>query len=219
MAQRVNREYNALKTFTENASHEMQTPLAIINSKLDLLIQGENINEQQMRQLHSIYNAIERLSKMTQSLLLLTKIENNQFSNTEKIMLDNTIKKKMLQFEELMAHKKLTVIADIHPLTIDCNSALLDILLSNLLNNAIRYSNENGILSVTLKNKILSVINSSDSIALDEQEVFKRFYRNTDNKQEGNGLGLSIIKEICNKAGYDVQYYYRELHHEFTIQF
>ncbi|CAN5878773.1 HAMP domain-containing sensor histidine kinase [soil metagenome] len=219
MAKHVSQEYGTLKRFTENASHEMQTPLAIINSKLDLLIQGDNINEQQMGQLQGIYDALERLSKMNQSLLLLTRIENNQFNETAFISLDNTIKEKLLYFDELIVNKKLIVNTAFTPLNINCNRQLLDILLSNLLNNAIRYNTVGGTISITVKEDELIISNSSLLPALDGQKVFQRFYRHANSTQEGNGLGLSIVKQICHDFGYAISYFFSGGHHEFHIKF
>lgn len=219
MTEHVSQEYDTLRNFTENASHEMQTPLAIINSKLDLLIQGDNITEQQMDQLQGIYNALERLSRMNQSLLLLTKIENNQFNDMENILLNTVIMDKLFQFDELILNRKLVVHTDIQPVNISCNKQLLDILLSNLLNNAIRYNIECGDISIELKHNDLTISNTSALPALDNQKVFQRFYRHADNKQEGNGLGLSIVKQICNDFGYPIRYFFRDNRHEFLIEF
>jgi signal transduction histidine kinase len=91
-------EYSLLKEFTENASHEMQTPLAIIRSKLDLLIQDENLSEDQSKTMQSAYSAIERLSRLNQSLLLLAKIENNQYAETTRINLTDKITEKLNAF-------------------------------------------------------------------------------------------------------------------------
>ncbi|MEO6490692.1 MAG: HAMP domain-containing sensor histidine kinase [Ferruginibacter sp.] len=220
MTKHVQQEYNSLKSFTENASHEMQTPLAIINSKLDLLIQGENINELQMHQLQDIYNALDRLSKMNHSLLLMTKIENNQFAETENVQLDILMKEKLFQFEELVVNRDLAIEINTDPVRIPCNKQLMDILLTNLLNNAIRYNINGGTISIKVTGKTLVISNSSELPSLDDQRVFQRFYRPQENKQEGNGLGLSIVKQICDRMGFSVQYFSRENnYHEFQVDF
>ena len=219
MSNRVRQDYIALKTFTENASHEMQTPLAIINSKLDVLIQDETLNEHQMEQLQGIYNALDRLSNLNQSLLLLTKIENNQFNGKENIQLDQQVKEKLLQFEEWIQSKKLQVLANLQETGIQSNKQLTDILVGNLLNNAIRYTQPGGEISVTLKAGVLQVSNTSAIPALDTKKVFQRFYRHSSTNQDGNGLGLSIVKQICDMAGYTVAYDYNGNHHHFLIHF
>ena len=219
MAGHVSREYNTLKVFTENASHEMQTPLAVINSKLDVLIQDESINEQQMNQLQGIYQALDRLSKLNYSLLLLTRIGNNQFTQTENIPLDKIVKEKLIQFEELTESRRLKVTTDITPAIICCNKELLDILLNNLLNNAIRYNLENGEIFILVSTNKMVIANSSSIQALDEKLVFQRFYRHNDTQQEGNGLGLSIVKQICSVAGFSIEYLYQDSRHQFHIHF
>ena len=219
MAGRVNREYVILKNFTENASHEMQTPLAIINSKLDVLIQDENISEQQLGHLQEIYNVLERLSKMNQSLLLLTKIENNQFPETENLRLDNVIQEKFLQFEEIISNKGLFVKRDIQPVCITCNRHLLEIMLGNLINNAIHYNREGGLVSIIVSKNDMIFANHSVLPALDYRKVFQRFYRHEDTSKAGNGLGLSIIKQVCDRFGFNIGYEYRDQMHLFRIHF
>ena len=219
MTGRVKKDYEALKNFTENASHEMQTPLAIINSKLDVLIQDETISEFQMQQLQGIYNALDRLSNLNQSLLLLTKIENNQFTALDNIVLDNLIKEKLTQFEELLESKKLTISTQLEKTTIQCNKQLADILINNLLNNAIRYNRQNGSIAITLSANTLQIANSSFLPALDSQKIFQRFYRHADTNQDGNGLGLSIVKQISDRMGYAVHYEFADDRHLFSIHF
>ncbi|MEO6405533.1 MAG: HAMP domain-containing sensor histidine kinase [Ferruginibacter sp.] len=219
MIERVKQDYEALKNFTDNASHEMQTPLAIINSKLDVLIQDENLNAFQMQQLQGVYDALDRLSNLNQSLLLLTKIENNQFNEHENISLDELIIEKLIQFEEMSADTKLFIHTDIKPVDISGNKQLIDILIANLLNNAIRYNMPGGDITVKLDDDILSIFNSSPLPALDEEQVFKRFYRHANTKPDGNGLGLSIVKQICTIAGYYIEYSYFNDRHQFDIVF
>jgi signal transduction histidine kinase len=219
MSSRVSQDYRSLKEFTENASHEMQTPLAIINSKLDVLIQDETISEYQMRQLQGIYDALDRLTGLNQSLLLLAKIENNQFHEKEAILPDQVIRQKLSQFEELIESKKLHVVTDLQPITIQYNKQLIDILAGNLLSNAIRYNREGGAINITLGAGSLQVSNDSDIPALDGERIFQRFYRHNATKPDGNGLGLSIVKQICDMAGYTVDYAFHNGRHQFTIYF
>ncbi len=219
MTERVKHDYEVLKNFTDNASHEMQTPLAIINSKLDVLIQDEALSEFQIQQLQGIYNAMDRLSNLNQSLLLLTKIENSQFNNKEDISMDKLITEKILEFEEMAEDKNLVITKEIQPISISVNKQLLDVLLSNLLVNAIRYNIPGGHISVTLSETKLIISNDSFLPELDGQSVFQRFYRHADTKLEGNGLGLSIIKQICAVAGYDCKYSYQDNRHKFSVDF
>lgn len=219
MTSQVKQDYQALKSFTENASHEMQTPLAIINTKLDVLIQDDRINEQQMHQLQGIYDALDRLSKLNQSLLLLTKIENNQFNSTEEIALADLLAEKLAQFDDMITAKAITVTTSLHQAEVNCNRQLADILISNLLNNAIRYNKPGGMVNLHLTTQELVVSNTSFLPALDEQKIFQRFYRHPDTKLEGNGLGLSIIRQICDEFGFTIHYAIKDQYHTFTIAF
>ena len=219
MTDRAKKDYESLKNFTDNASHEMQTPLAIINSKLDVLIQDESLNEFQMKQLQGVYDALDRLSNLNQSLLLLTKIENSRFDKKENIQLDELVNEKLYQFEELLQDKKLVITRNINPAIVSGNKQLLEIVISNMLNNAFRYNVENGLVNIELTNSNFVVSNSSFLPALDKQHIFQRFYRHADTKQDGNGLGLSIVKQICSMAGYNISYAYLNNRHTFSIAF
>jgi len=126
---KAGQDYQYLKEFTENASHELQTPLAIIQSKLDVLIQDEHLSEPQSRAVQSAYEAIQRLSRLNQGLLLLTKIENGQYAETDTINLSQKITDKIAQFEEMIALKNITVSTKLYETVyIKMNPLLADIL-------------------------------------------------------------------------------------------
>ncbi|HEV8508759.1 MAG TPA: histidine kinase dimerization/phospho-acceptor domain-containing protein, partial [Chitinophagaceae bacterium] len=163
-------EYSLLKEFTENASHEMQTPLAIIRSKLDLLIQDENLSEDQSKTMQSAYSAIEKLSRLNQSLLLLTKIENNQYAETSSINLKGKITEKLAAFHELWQNQGISVTSSLQDANVNLNSELVDILLNNLFSNATRHNFSNGFINVNLQEKQLEISNSSNEKELNSQQ-------------------------------------------------
>src|ERR1051326_5469504 len=141
MTDKIQNDYQNLKEFTENASHEIQTPLAIIRSKLELMIQSENLPDEQIKSIQEIYESVNRLSKLNQSLLLLAKIENRQFNEEQKVDLKNLIEKKINQLEELIDLKKIKIekiFSD--SVEIKINPQLADILLSNIIGNAIKHN-------------------------------------------------------------------------------
>jgi signal transduction histidine kinase len=211
-------DYVVLKTFSENAAHELQTPIAIIRSKLDLMIQDEGLNENQSQALQSAYNAIQRLAKMNQSLLLLAKIENRQYEEKQSIELKQKLEQKLFDFQELWQSRSIKVQTGLSSVTIKMNNELADILLNNLLNNAIKHNYEGGWINVTLNPEELMVQNSSNGPGLKKEQLFRRFYKGSQNK-EHNGLGLSIIKEICEASGYTVDYSFYNTSHSFTVRF
>jgi len=213
---RAQHEYLLLKQFTENASHEMQTPLAIIRSKLDLLIQDESLSEDQSKAMQSAYDAIEKLSRLNHSLLLLTKIENNQFAETTFINLKERLSEKLDAFHELWQNQKISVSSSLEDATVQLNHELTDILLNNLLSNATRHNFSNGFIKILLRDRRLEISNSSREKALNSEHMFSRFFSHGKNGHN-NGLGLSIIKHICDVSGFTVQYLFVDNQHQFTL--
>jgi signal transduction histidine kinase len=212
----ANDEYKTLKEFTENASHELQTPLAIIRSKLDLVIQEEGLSESQSNALNSAYKGIHRLTKLNQSLLLLAKIENLQFSTTEEVELKEKIEDKLQQFHEFWAGNNIRVSAMLQPEVITANAELIDILLNNLLSNAGRHNKSGGEIVITLRPGRLSVSNTATGQELDKSKVFDRFYKQASGSQN-NGLGLSIVKQICERSGISIRYSFDDYRHSFVL--
>jgi signal transduction histidine kinase len=209
-------DYLLLKEFTENASHEMQTPLSIIRTKLDLLIQEENLSENQSRTVQSAYRAIEKLSRLNQSLLLLAKIENNQYAETSAVDLKQKIEEKIDAFNELWQNQNISVSSSLDDKSVEMNVELADILLNNLLSNATRHNFQNGSIHIELTKAHLKITNSSFQKELDRQRLFSRFSRSIDGKGY-TGLGLSIIKQICDASGFNIHYSFTEKQHSFTI--
>jgi signal transduction histidine kinase len=216
MQSRIIKDYDTLKNFADNASHEMQTPLAILNSKLDLLIQEPNLNESQTKQLQSMYDAMSRLSKLNQSLLLLTKIENNQFTKVDPIRFDVLIREKLLQLEDLIMAKHLQVQTDLKETIVEIDNYLADILLNNLLGNAIRHNYENGNINISLDETKMIISNSGSSFNFTEKNIFERFSKSENS--EGIGLGLAIVKQICDNYGSAIGYSFENGVHSFRIQ-
>jgi signal transduction histidine kinase len=204
MSGKVNQEYHSLKNFTENASHEMQTPLAILNARLDLLIQNENLSEKDSGQIQEMYEAVNRLARLNKSLLLLTKIENRQYSETDSIQLDQLINEKLVQFADLIKAHNLTVETDIQPTTLKLNHHLADIVINNLLGNAIKHNLDNGSITISLEQDELMISNTGNQENVDVSKVFDRFQKSVES--EGLGLGLAIVKQICDQYNYIVRY-------------
>ncbi|HXL54914.1 MAG TPA: HAMP domain-containing sensor histidine kinase, partial [Chitinophagaceae bacterium] len=218
MSARIFNDYEALKKFTENASHEMQTPLAVIRSKTDVLLQSTEWKEKEMQQLQQIEDATQKLAKLHQSLLLLTKLENRQFVLNEEVNLTDIIKQKINEREDLFEAKKISLHTNLRKVKLSFHQHLAEILVSNLLNNAIRHTAANGEIDIELSNEIFFVTNTASSGGLDKNKIFQRFYKATD-AADGTGLGLAIVKEICNIANADIQYQYQNNKHQFIIRF
>ena len=215
-AEKAEQDYLLLKEFTENASHEIQTPLSIIRSKLDLLIQQEDLSRQQSEIARSAYAAIKKLSRLNQSLLLLTKIGNHQFHNTATVDLKEKIEDKLQQFHELWQTNEVTASAQLEPATLRASPELIDILLNNLFSNASNHNIPRGRIDIRLQSSRLTVSNTGPSAALDQQRVFRRFYKGEQHTGR-NGLGLSIIKQICEASSITPAYVYEEGRHVFML--
>jgi signal transduction histidine kinase len=215
--EKAEQDYLVLKEFTENASHEMQTPLSIIRSKLDVLIQHTNLSEQHGDVLAEVYAAIKKLSMLNRSLLLLAKIENQQYNDVQLIDLKQAVTEKITQLRELCQSYQVELTANLEEATIHMNTVLLDILLNNLFSNAINHNSTPGAIHITLNKKQLSISNMSTGEALDEKRLFSRFYKASINSNS-NGLGLSIIKQITKVSGVDIEYSYLNPVHSFILK-
>lgn len=217
MTDKATSDYLALKEFTENASHEIQTPLAIARGKLEILMGDDRLTEEQMELLGSAQNAISRVSKLGNSLSLLTKIENQEFKKTEKINFSEQLKRFIYDFQELIALKSLKIETKIQDSQfLVGNQILIELLLSNLLSNAIRHNLENGFIDVRLDEKTLVIENSGERLKGNASEYFERFKKGTTDPSS-SGLGLSIIKKICDDLKIDILYTNEESRHTFTL--
>jgi len=217
MEEKARDEYQSLRSFTENASHEMMTPVAIINSKLDNLIQDESLSNTQLGQLEDIYSASRRLSQLNQSLLLLVKIDNGLMHDVAEIDLSTCLKNKIKQFEDILQSKKITVNLNCLPKKIKASIYLIDILLSNLISNAIRHNLKGGEIAIMLDERILSIENTGSGGALDTHKIFERFQKHP--ASEGTGLGLTIARNICLSYGFKLEYQFAPPYHRFYVLF
>ncbi|MBX3101646.1 MAG: HAMP domain-containing histidine kinase [Bacteroidetes bacterium] len=209
--------YASQKEFTENAAHELQTPLAIIKNKLDLLLQQEPLTDRQYRIIEEANRALTRITRINKNLLLLAKIENHQFDDREAINVRLLIEHCIEQLKEHFDHKKIPIQTELTDITIEGNKILFEVLLNNLLLNAVRHNREYGNVRITLHPSGIIFANSGSS-ALDGITLFKRFGKLT-GPNSGSGLGLAIVKEICNRHGWQVSYRFEGNLHTFSVVF
>jgi signal transduction histidine kinase len=214
----TNREtFKAQKQFIENASHELQTPLAIGINKLELMAEKSDFSDEQLQKISEVIDSLERLTRLNKSLLLLSKIENRQFPETENIHMNMLVKKLAGEFEELADFKSVNIhIEENNELNISTNKSLSEILVTNLLKNAIFHNQENGKVNVILNSNSLTIENSGDA-ALDPDKIFGRFYKSSQQTQS-TGLGLAIVQSIIDMYGFAIRYEFNGVH-RFTIVF
>ncbi len=219
MTEKIHMDFLHQKEFTENAAHEMQTPLAVIKANLNLLMQSPNLQADDMGHLQSIDNTVKKLSSLNKALLLLAKIENHQFKDDTRVSMSATVKKVLSHFDDLIIAKHLVIETDLeqdHELQI--NQTLADILVTNLIQNAIRHNSIGGKIIINLKDNALLVANSGEALTIPARELFTRF-KKTDASKESLGLGLSIVKCIANLYKLNITYNYHHTLHIFTLKF
>jgi signal transduction histidine kinase len=219
LTEQVRREYQSLKSFTENASHEFQTPLAVIGSNLELLLQDNNLTESQMQQIGSLIESLGKLSKLNQTLLLLTKIENRQFEAAKSINLSEAIFEKLNLLDVWIQHKNLVLENYISlNISIQINEYLLDVLLNNLLGNAIKYNLIGGKFHVELNERNLIIKNTGNALTMPTEQLFERFQKDS-SASDSLGLGLALVKQICDTYGFQISYIYENQWHSLSIVF
>ena len=217
LTERSRREYLALREFTENASHEIQTPLGIIQSKLDRMSQLE-VSEEMARYIVQAKSGVERLTKMNKNLLLLAKLDNKAFVEKQPIELKELLRKHLEQMDDLFIARKITLVIDMTSLTVFANQYLCEVLLSNLLSNALRYSFSPSEVSIVLTSHQLIITNPGELLDFPEQGLFDRFTKGWSHTQ-GTGLGLAIVRQICVLNGWTISYSYQKGCHSFKVSF
>ncbi|MDP1622593.1 MAG: HAMP domain-containing sensor histidine kinase [Bacteroidales bacterium] len=219
MSKKIRLDYMNLKEFNENAAHELQTPLAIIKSKLELLIQKENLDENQMHLISAVFEATTRMSKLNQGLLLISKIENNQFIHTEDVNIVTLIEKTIGHFEEMITHRHIAVSKNYRQqVTLNMNPTLAEILITNLVSNAIRHNINQGRIEINAEPDSFSITNTGQLLKTDPQILFERF-RKSEINPDSVGLGLSIVQKIANLYLMKVDYICNQGLHTLKISY
>lgn len=211
-------DYRTLKEFSENASHEIRTPLAVIRGKLELLM-GTEINEEQAAYINTIQESIQKLSSVNHSLLLLTKLENQEYSTTQRINFSAIVTNTLSSFEELMDMKSIACTQEIEEeVSLLINPYLAELLLGNLMSNAIRHNHHGGRLHFVLTKKSMKVENTGTPPEVPTEELFKRF-KKSNQSSDSTGLGLAIVKQICIINDFRVSYVFEDSLHKLEVWF
>lgn len=216
LTNKVRADYENLKQFTEDVSHEMQTPLAIIQAKLDNIINSQEINEVQFEQITSIQKDIQKLKQLNKRITILTKIDNNQFVTVENVNLTEIINNKVESFKELKMSKMLHASNDMLNITMD--PYLAEILINNLISNAIKYNNSEEVITIVSDKSSFVISNFGEKALEHPSKLFQRFYRES-NETKSTGLGLAIVKKICDLYQFKVSYKFDKMHHIFSVNF
>lgn len=218
MGNRSYKAYEEQKQFIENASHELQTPLAIVKGKVELLTESEGMTEQQMEQLDEIYATLGRAVKLNKSLLLLSRIENGQYTEMEDVSVDEILDELLPDLMDIYEHKQVRLIRkrEEQPFIIRCNHSLAQILVSNLVKNSLLHNREGGELQVLTTPTSLVIKNTGD-VPLDGEKLFRRFYHGMDGKKDSTGLGLAIARSIALSSSLKLTYEWQDGMHTFRL--
>lgn len=215
-AERGEKLFEQQKTFIGNASHEMQTPLAICRNRLEMLMEDETLTEHQLNELIKTHQTLENLTRMNRSLLLLCKIENGQFVDTRSVCLNDILAHYLDDYKEVYAYRNITVtVTTDSSFCVEMNDSLVSVLVSNLLKNSFVHNIDGGFIYIKITANTFEISNTGEK-PLDRERIFERFYQGQ--KKEGStGLGLALVDSICKANHLKIDYTYVENRHIFTI--
>ncbi|MDD4739825.1 MAG: HAMP domain-containing sensor histidine kinase [Bacteroidales bacterium] len=216
--QRVEKAFEEQKNFIGNASHEIQTPLAISINRLENIL-NQDISEELAEEIVKTISTLELLTRLNKTLLLLTKIENNQFLEKENLSLASIVNNSMEVFEEIYEYKSIKVSLEVErDLNVNINKTLCEVLINNLIKNAFIHNIENGEISIKIYSNKIVFSNTSKSNELDAEKIFQRFFKES-SSNSSIGLGLSLVKSICNNNNIKLDYYWQNNLHNFCLCF
>lgn len=211
--------YEEQKRFIGHASHEIQTPIAICRNRLELLVDETQLNETQLSEIQKTLDTLNYISRLNKSLLFISKIDNHQFKEETEINIQQIVSQTLDNLTEIYENLNIKIeTVESEPITVTMDSTLASSLVTNLLKNAFIHNHPNGTISIKLKNNNLSIGNTGIEEALDENVVFKTFYRKGENTNS-TGLGLAIAKAICTEYGFEISYQFVENQHTFSVKF
>lgn len=211
--------YEQQKLFIGNASHELQTPLATVINKLELLIESGDLVDVQAQAIGEVLVIIERLVRMNKSLLMLTKIENLQYVDNKVLSINEIVKRSLEEMSDIIEFKRVSVTySEAMDISVIMDVSLAEVMIANLLRNSIFHNYVEGDINIQIDQNVLIVCNTGADQPLDSYKVFDRFYKK-DTNGGGSGLGLSIVKAICDLYGFTIEYEYNQHSHCFRVTF
>lgn len=218
MTESSKKDYNLLEELSENTSHELQTPLASIKGKIELLMDSE-LSENQLITLSSMNDELDRLSSINQSLILLAKLEHFEKNDSQLINFSDLLQERLHYFEDIFEIQNLTVTKEIHEdIYLNFDKNLATIVINNLINNSKRHNSENGKISVTLTESYFQISNTGNPPTVPTEELFKRFKRGNPN-QNSIGIGLALVKKILEIYDTEIVYQFENNMHVVRINF
>lgn len=206
------------KQFIGNASHELQTPLAICQNRLEMLMEDETLGEHQMEEILKTYQTLEYVSKLNKSLLLLSKIDNSQFVETKAVCINEVLRRYAEDYQEVYAYREIRLeMEERGELCMSMNETLAVVLVTNLLKNAFVHNRYKGIVRIEVTASCIRFGNTGLDEPLDEMRIFERFYQGSKKREGSTGLGLAIVDAICRQYHLKICYRFSQGMHWFEL--
>jgi signal transduction histidine kinase len=206
------------KQFIGNASHEIQTPLAVCQNRLEMLMEDETLGEQQMEEIVKTYQTLEYVSKLNKSLLLLSKIDNSQFVELEDLCLNEVLHRYLDDYQEVYAYRYIGIdVEEQGRFTVRMNETLAVVLVTNLLKNSFVHNIDKGRVRIEVNASSITFSNTGMNGGLDEKRIFERFYQGVQKKEGSTGLGLAIVEAVCRQSRLKIRYQYADGWHQFVL--
>jgi signal transduction histidine kinase len=218
LTDRNRKVYLQQKEFIENASHELQTPLAIFQGKLDILMQSPTLSESDAATIMELETTAQRMARLNKNLLLLSKIDNEQFVEKEEVEISILASELLNNLRSVAELDQITIEFNAEETMLMCNKSLMEILLTNLFHNAIRHNRSGGKIIVSLHKEALKISNSGQPMKMSTEKIFERFSKEN-TSVNSTGLGLAIVKKICDTCRYTLNYVYENDMHHFLVKF
>ena len=219
LMKQVKRDFQNLKEFNENISHEIQTPLAIIRNKMVLLLESQNLKKKELQWVQAVYQETNKLSKIGKSLTLISRIENQEFTGLDDVDVGIIIDNIIGNMEEMIKFKNLKTTVQInHPVKLKCDQILANILFTNLIKNAVQHNKVNGAVEIVLNEEKFEIINTGEVSQIETSQLFNRFQKG-DTTTKSLGLGLAITQKISEIYGFKLDYQQQEDKHKISLDF
>jgi signal transduction histidine kinase len=214
----VDKDFQKLKEFNEDISHEMQTPLAIIRNKMVFLMESNNLNKKELENVTTAYQEVNKLSKIGKSLTLISRIENEEFTRMEPVDFRDILENILTNMEEIINFKKIEMMAELDSVVVKCDPILANILFTNLIKNAVQHNHKGGYIRMLLNKNKFEIENEGEILKTETTQLFNRFQK-ANSASENLGLGLAINQKICEIYRFQLNYDHENGQHKFTLFF
>lgn len=204
--------------FIGNASHELQTPLAIIGNRVEWLLDSTTITEEEAGELFKIKKTLSRAVRLNKTLLLLTKIDNGQFPESVEVDLVQMIRESAESYGDVYAEREVSVTQSLPAeFKVEMNESLAATLVTNLIKNAFVHSSNGSEVHISIAGRTLTISNAGEE-PLDKEHIFERFYQAA-RKEGSTGLGLALVAAICRYYNLRLEYFFADGKHYFEVEF